>query len=1024
METTRTNKSLQAMIFICLMLLPVCAFAEVSPVIGNFSVSPDILNDGNTSANICVETITPDTPDIGIVRVWAAVMPPGSETLLPADPMTYSPSIDLDPAEGASCKYQKLYTGFSNFGKYRVVVYAEDENGNISAPAIANLDQFLGTDVYEGEDVYEDDTFEHAKPIGVNEEIQRHNFDKAGDEDWIKFYGLPGFKYQIEAMNLGQKCDAVIELYGYDPDNVSSLKLLANVDDLKNQRGEFLIWDCTAYGFYYVKYSEAENKYGISTGYDIQISTPDAPVPVSINLPTFRVIDAKTQKMISSLKVDVVTGKLTIAEELDNKGTYKPVISEYPISPDVATVSISAPRYRKKNEVPINIDQLAQGWDVFMDPEECSNWYRDADNDGFGNPNDSIAECTQPTGYVSDNTDCNDGNTAEHPGQTWYKDADNDGISDGTMQISCLRPAGYKLVSELTATSGDCDDSNAVVQQYIYYRDADGDGFGNPNSSISACSQPAGYVSDNTDCNDGDALEYPWRTWYKDGDGDGYSDGTTLNTCARPAGYRLVSELIASSGDCNDNNAAVQSYIYYKDQDEDGSGNLNETISACERPSGYVEDNTDCDDSDKNERPNQVWYKDADNDGDSDGTTQISCLRPTGYLTASELTATFVDCDDSNAAIQQYTYCRDADSDGYGNTNEIISACVQPSGYVEDNTDCDDSDKNEHPNQVWYKDADRDNYSDGTTQISCLRPDDYYTESELTATSGDCDDSNAAFLAYVYYRDEDRDGFGNPNSSISACFQPSCGYGFNAYLNVKINLPTFLNVEINLPTFCVLDLILTILNKKGKYKSVIYNCHRSPDVATATFMIPNYLKREDVPINIGQLEQDWIALMYPEKCSNWYENADCEGFGNPNNYTTGCNPFVCYVSDNTDCNDDDENEYPGQIWYKDTDRDKYSDGTTQISCKRPDDYVLESELNDLSKDCDDSDASIYPHNEEVYKEHLSHAIVILQVLTGQTVDAGKLKNALTEADADHDKYLGVADIIHILMKISSSISCD
>ncbi len=47
---------------------------------------------------------------------------------------------------------------------------------------------------------------------------------------------------------------------------------------------------------------------------------------------------------------------------------------------------------------------------------------------------------------------------------TYYKDADNDGYSDGTTQITCTgAPANYKLASALTATSGDCDDSNAGI---------------------------------------------------------------------------------------------------------------------------------------------------------------------------------------------------------------------------------------------------------------------------------------------------------------------------------------------------------------------------------------------------------------------------------------------------------------------------------------------------------------------------------------------------------------------------------
>jgi len=59
--------------------------------------------------------------------------------------------------------------------------------------------------------------------------------------------------------------------------------------------------------------------------------------------------------------------------------------------------------------------------------------------------------------------DCNDNDPLEHPEQVWYKDADNDGYSDGASVTQCARPAGYKAASELTAISGDCNDSSAAV---------------------------------------------------------------------------------------------------------------------------------------------------------------------------------------------------------------------------------------------------------------------------------------------------------------------------------------------------------------------------------------------------------------------------------------------------------------------------------------------------------------------------------------------------------------------------------
>ena len=122
-----------------------------------------------------------------------------------------------------------------------------------------------------------------------------------------------------------------------------------------------------------------------------------------------------------------------------------------------------------------------------------------------------------------------------------------------------------------------------------------------------------------------------------------------------------------------------------------------------------------------------------------DGNTSI---HPNGTETCNDKDD---DCDGQiDEGLTQQTYFRDTDSDGYGDPNNSTQACAQPYGYVTNNTDCDDSDANEHPSQAWYKDADGDGYSDGVTDTtSCTRPAGYKVASELTATSGDCDDDNS-----------------------------------------------------------------------------------------------------------------------------------------------------------------------------------------------------------------------------------------------------------------------------------------
>ena len=60
-------------------------------------------------------------------------------------------------------------------------------------------------------------------------------------------------------------------------------------------------------------------------------------------------------------------------------------------------------------------------------------FYRDADNDGFGNANDSLLLCEPQDGYVTDNSDCNDSNAAVHPGAIEVCDGiddDCDGLVD------------------------------------------------------------------------------------------------------------------------------------------------------------------------------------------------------------------------------------------------------------------------------------------------------------------------------------------------------------------------------------------------------------------------------------------------------------------------------------------------------------------------------------------------------------------------------------------------------------------
>jgi len=93
----------------------------------------------------------------------------------------------------------------------------------------------------------------------------------------------------------------------------------------------------------------------------------------------------------------------------------------------------------------------------------------------------------------------------------------------------------------------------------------------------------------------------------------------------------------------------------------------------------------------------------------------------------------------------------------------------------------------------------------------------------------------------------------------------------------------------------------------------------------------------------------------------WYEDSDSDGYGNSGVTVMEDGQPENYVSDNTDCDDEDPYEHPEQIWYVDEDGDGYTSGVTIESCLKPGVtlYVV-AELSGLTVDCDDDDAGRHP----------------------------------------------------------------
>jgi hypothetical protein len=154
-------------------------------------------------------------------------------------------------------------------------------------------------------------------------------------------------------------------------------------------------------------------------------------------------------------------------------------------------------------------------------------YYRDADADSYGNLNDTVHRTTQPAGYVIDSTDCNDNSAAIHPGAT-------------------------------EVCNGIDDNCNGQIDEGVkttFYRDADGDGYGNSSLTIQACSVPTGYVTNSTDCNDSNSGIHPGATEICDGI-DNDCDGQIDKGCS------TVSSLSISDTTVNESAKQVQVRVY------------------------------------------------------------------------------------------------------------------------------------------------------------------------------------------------------------------------------------------------------------------------------------------------------------------------------------------------------------------------------------------------------------------------------------------------------------------------------
>ena len=188
-------------------------------------------------------------------------------------------------------------------------------------------------------------------------------------------------------------------------------------------------------------------------------------------------------------------------------------------------------------------------------------WFPDLDGDGYGDPAGGLELCEGLSGYVTNDADCDDTDAGISPQTIWFYDGDGDGYGDSaTTFVTCEQPEGY------TADQTDCDDLSAesfpggtevcdgkdndcngtvddsAVDVATWYADADGDGYGSPDSSTTACEAPSGYTQDSTDCDDTTAAVSPEAE-------EICSDGLDNNCDGTPNDCSLSGEIVLSKAD-------------------------------------------------------------------------------------------------------------------------------------------------------------------------------------------------------------------------------------------------------------------------------------------------------------------------------------------------------------------------------------------------------------------------------------------------------------------------------------------
>ena len=288
--------------------------------------------------------------------------------------------------------------------------------------------------------------------------------------------------------------------------------------------------------------------------------------------------------------------------------------------------------------------------------------------------------------------------------------------------------------------------------------------------------------------------------------------------------------------------------------------------------------------------------------------------------------------------ISAQVWYLDADGDQYATTPTVTSATSPGPGYsttILPTTDCDDSDAAIHPETIWYLDADGDGFADPTTTQNCTSPGAGYTTTVLPTT--DCDDNDPTVnQASTWYLDADGDGFADP-STLEQCGSPGTGYTTDV-------LPT---TDCDDSDPLVQQASTWYLDADGDGfadPSTLEQCG-SPGTGYTTTVLPT-TDCDDSDPTVNQ-------------ASTWYLDADGDGFADPSTLEQCGSPGTGYtttVLPTTDCDDSDPLVQQASTWYLDADGDGFADPNTLEQCGSPGTGYTTTVLP--TTDCDDNDPMV------------------------------------------------------------------